>query len=377
MGEKLNIVFLIDALGWEIAEHFGFCNRLSFRAGPLETVLGYSSAAIPSLLTGELPNRHGSWLMYRLARDDSPFRFLRYLPKLPHAVERRLRLLLKRSIDRRGVIRGYYSLYDVPLHILGDFDVAFKADPYAVGQMPLKTVFDEAAEFGIPFKVWTYRTPEEENMRELFSAIEGNDRLLFLYTPELDALMHRVGIFHPDVGRKLQIYEAFVASILEKAGNRGKAISLYLLSDHGMTDVKDGVDVPSSVSRLGYRVKGDYTAFYDSTIARFWCSEPVASRIMESLGGTGWGRILSEEELRTYGCFFEDESYGKQIFLCSPGLMIVPSFMGKQRLAAMHGYDPADRFSKGCFLTNDPEGELPHSILGIKDFLIGKMARGA
>ncbi|MCK5619391.1 MAG: nucleotide pyrophosphatase, partial [Candidatus Krumholzibacteria bacterium] len=61
MSRPLTIVLLIDALGWEIAERFEFCKGLSLRRAPLGTVLGYSSAAIPSLLSGALPSEHGAW----------------------------------------------------------------------------------------------------------------------------------------------------------------------------------------------------------------------------------------------------------------------------------------------------------------------------
>ena len=50
MSYRQTIVLLIDALGWEIAEHFGFATTLLPRRRALGTVLGYSSAAIPSLL---------------------------------------------------------------------------------------------------------------------------------------------------------------------------------------------------------------------------------------------------------------------------------------------------------------------------------------
>ena len=86
--------------------------------------------------------------------------------------------------------------------------------------------------------------------------------------------------------------------------------------------------------------------------------------------------MLSPEELEGYGCYFENSRYGSHIFLLAPGLMIVPSFMGKRPLAAMHGYDPADRFSKGCFLSNLPGANPPVSILDIKSFLIGRLGEG-
>jgi hypothetical protein len=373
MKRTLDIAILIDALGWEIKEHFGFCNTLLPNAVPLETVLGYSSAAIPSLLTGESPQRHGAWSMYKLAPQSSPFAFLRFLPQLPDAVERRARTFVRKIIARRDLIQGYYDLYDIPLHLLKFFDVSSRQDPYLPGSMPVESLFDALAGRGISYRLWNYRTPEEENMRELLAAMTGGDPVLFFYTAELDALMHRWGVFHERVGHKLAQYQDFIERILNTGAKAGIDVNVHIFSDHGMIDVSEVIDLWGTVARKGYRLGRDYMAFYDSTMARFWCDGEVAAGISALLADSGWGRMLPQEELARLGCLFEDGSYGNKIFLLSPGRMIVPSFMGTYRVAAMHGYDPADRFSKGCMLSNQTSGRLPDSILGIKAYLLNRL----
>jgi hypothetical protein len=88
------------------------------------------------------------------------------------------------------------------------------------------------------------------------------------------------------------------------------------------------------------------------------------------LNATGWGRVLTDPELEKLGCRFDDDSYGDTIFLVDPGYLILPSFMGKEPVAAMHGYHPDDRFSRGCFMTNNSDCPLPGSILDIKDLIV-------
>jgi hypothetical protein len=41
--------------------------------------------------------------------------------------------------------------------------------------------------------------------------------------------------------------------------------------------------------------------------------------------------------------------------------------MGRRSIAAMHGYHPDDRFSRGCFMSTRP-GPVPDSILGFKSY---------
>jgi hypothetical protein len=374
---KITVVLLIDALGWEIVRKFGFCEGLLPHRGALGTVLGYSSAAIPSLLSGQPPARHGSWAMYRYSPSTSPFKWLRFLPKLPHALEWRLRVLTRWITDRRKAVRGYYALYDIPLRTLGFFDVAQRGDPYEPGGVANETVFDRLGAEDVPYRLWTYRTPEQDNFDALMNAMASDNRLLFLYTAELDALMHRVGIFHEDVETKLRYYEQAVAKILERGAQAGREVTFCLFSDHGMTDVSRVVDVAREVERWGFAARSDVVAFYDSTMARFWCRPEVKERLVERLNSTGWGRVVTDAELEAYGCGFTDRSYGDVIFLMSPGGLIVPSFMGREAISAMHGYDPEDPFSKGCFMTNDVDSPLPSSILDLKDYLLGRIMEGA
>lgn len=370
--EKLTVVILIDALGWELVRRTGFCKDILPAGGPLDTVLGYSSAAIPSLLSGQPPSSHGAWAMYRYAPEASPFKWLRALPGLPHALEWRLRVLTRWITDRRKAIRGYYDLYDIPLTTLGYFDVAQRGDPYAPGGLGTETLFDALVERGVAYKLWTYRTPEKENFEALLGSLGGSEAMLFLYTAELDALMHRVGVFHEDTAAKLKAYEKAVGEILERAAATGRDVALYLFSDHGMTDVNSVVDIASMVEGWGYRPGKDLVVFYDSTMARFWCREGLREELTAKLNGTGVGRVVSREELEGYGCGFGDRAYGDVIFLMSPGALIVPSFMGREAVRAMHGYDPNDPFSRGCFMTNETD-PLPSSILDLKDYLLERV----
>jgi hypothetical protein len=311
--------------------------------------------------------------MYRLAEGGSPFGYLRRLPRLPRALDWRVRSLTRRITDRRRAIRGYYDLYEIPAHVLGRFDVAQHQDPYLPGGLARESVFDVFANTGIPYRLWNYRTPEEENMGSLLEALGGEDAVLFLYTAELDALMHRVGVFEEAVAARLSRYERFVEQVMETARSRGVEAEVVVLSDHGMTPVDRSVDVWGALERGGKRLGRDYIAFYDSTMARMWCDDDVLALAREHLLETGTGRLLSQGELQAFGCDFPDERYGRHVLLADPGVMIVPSFMGRERLAAMHGYDPNDRFSKGVFLSNDPGGDLPASILDFKDYLVSRV----
>jgi hypothetical protein len=366
MSKHVTLVFLIDALGWEIAEHFGFgSDRFATRAS-LGTVLGYSSAAIPSLLSGSTPVEHGSWAMFRRARGAGVFSSLGWIPPLPHALDWRARRWIRRGIDRRRRVEAYYDLYEIPTHLLHRFDVGQTGDPFRPGGLRRETVFDWMRARGIEYRLWDYRTPETENMHAAVAALDGSAGVLFVYTAELDALMHRVGIFHSSVGARLEVYARFLDDMQRAARERGIELEIIVLSDHGMTDVTDTVDVWGGMERRGFRVGREYLAFFDSTMARSWGDTRAADALTDVFGERGMH--LTTPQLRAFGCHFSDGEYGIDIFLAHPGVLIVPSFMGSARIAAMHGYHPEDRFSRGCFMTTAVM-PAPASILEFKAHL--------
>jgi len=366
MARPVTLVFLVDALGWEIAEHFGFGGDLFATRAPLGTVLGYSAAAIPSLLSGATPAEHGSWAMFRRAEGRGVFSRLRWIPPLPHALDWRARRWIRRGLDRGRRVHAYYDLYEIPTHLLHRFDLGQTGDPFRPGGLARETVFDWMQSRGIRYRLWDYRSDEAENLRAAQASLAEPLDVLFVYTAELDALMHRVGIFHPSVGARLSVYASFLDAMRRDARTRDVDLEIVLLSDHGMTDVADTVDVWGGLERRGLRAGRDHLAFYDSTMVRIWGDGGARAATEELL--VGRGRHLDAPQLRAFGCYFPNGEYGDAIFLADPGVLVVPSFMGARRIAAMHGYHPEDRFSLGCFMTSVSMPALD-SILGFKAHL--------
>ena len=73
-GRDLSLVFLIDALGYEIVDSEGFLDALAATQRPaVRSVLGFSSAAIPTILTGKASSEHGHLVMYHRTQGDSVF----------------------------------------------------------------------------------------------------------------------------------------------------------------------------------------------------------------------------------------------------------------------------------------------------------------
>ena len=84
----LSIYVLVDALGWELIKDRPFLDDVLVEKRWLQTILGYSSGAIPSILCGRYPSEHGHWNLFYRAPATSPFRWSRALRPLPRALSR-------------------------------------------------------------------------------------------------------------------------------------------------------------------------------------------------------------------------------------------------------------------------------------------------
>ena len=360
------VVLLVDALGWELANATpDFAAGLGCRRR-LETILGFSSGALPTLFTGRMPAEHGRWLMYRRRSGDSPFRGFEWLRFLPPRIREsgRLSRRLTRLVAARGV-RGYFHLYEVPRPLLARFDLPERADVFAPGGLPVDSLWDSLGRRGVPWRGWNWRTPEAENFAALEQRVaEGDEPFLFCYTADLDALLHREGSRGAGVRARLERYDALLARLTAAAGRRGEDLWIYLLSDHGMVDVHGTLDVAGALAELPFRWPQDYLVFLDSTMARFWWKDGDARHAAhERLDRLGGGRWLDRAALARAGAP-GDAGWGDEVFLVDPGRLIVPSFMGHSPLAGMHGYDPAHPDMAALLWSNRP---IPDAVRGLTD----------
>lgn len=369
------LVVVIDALSWEVCEsHPGgpWLTGVLPHRRPLTSVLGFSSGAIPALLTGTWPDENGRWLMYARSAGRSPFAVAAWFARLPGRLRRSYRVgrLLHRLVARD--IGGYFSLYEIPWRLLPRFDVAEKRPLFAPQAIPgHATWFDRWAARGYRVGVWDWRTPEAENAAACVRAaaiagVEAAD-VLFWYTPGQDALQHRHGTRAPEVHAHLRWLGERLLEVVRAGGGAGREVWTYLLSDHGMTDVTRVADVMGESERAlsaaaaggGLSEGRDWLAFYDSTLARFWwpsagAHERLRPALRERLEKLGGGRWLTPEEEEALRVRFPDRRFGEDIYLADPGVLFAPSYMGRERVRGMHGYDPGEPTARAVFLSSRP-----------------------
>lgn len=368
MKRLLPLFVFVDACGWEIIKDDPFARRHAPERRRLRSVFGYSSACIPSILSGRWPVETRNWCYFVYDPPHSPFRGLRHLRWLPRALTSRrfFRHRLSRALKVHLKFRGYFDLYNIPFEYISMFDFSEKKNPLQAGGLNRgPNIFDHMQERGIAWHVSEPKHSERQNLDALLADIRS-ERIDFgfLYWPDLDGLLHRVGNTSPEVPAKLEAYEPWLDELMACAREHYDEVQLTIFSDHGMANCDRLLDLRARIEPLGLTMGKDYAVVYDSTMARFWFfTDEARSLVTRCLAGVPQGRILPDAELEEMGTLFPDRYFGELIFLVEEGVLIVPSHMGERPIRAMHGYHPDDPHSYASLLTN--YSDVPEAVTAI------------
>lgn len=369
MSPRLHVFVLIDALGWSYLEGRDFLNDLLPYRQPLRTVLGYSSGAIPTILTGKPPAEHGHWNLFYYDPTHSPFRWLRRFGFLPNTVmESRVTRRLLTEVGRR--LLGLGPLFDcaVSPRLLPFFNYTEKRNIYAPGGVTgAPTIFDELAAARVPHHVYSYHLFQDEEIlqRARQDMAATGPGFYFLYLSEVDAFLHKHCQDAAAVDRRLARYADGLRRVFQQALECDAEASLHVFSDHGMTPVHRHHDLAGELRVLGLRTPEDFLAVYDSTMARFWFfSQNAREAITDQLRSSSCGRILQDAELEKMGILFPDRRHGELVFLLHPGWLLSTSGFNSGGWApmGMHGYHPDDPYSDGVFLARHPPATPVRSL---------------
>ena len=367
MNKKIDIFMFIDALGWEVIKDRHFLEEeLPYRY-PVEMQFGYSSTAIPTILSGKQPVDHKHLNFFYYDPENSPFKIFKYLSFLPEVIfgNWRVRTRLSRLIAKWYGYTGYFSLYSVPFKRLPYFNYIEKKDIFVPGGLtPISNLADELEKRDIPYHISNWRLPEIENIQIAIDEInKGDIQFGFIYTAAMDALLHKVTKAGKEIDIKLEWYSKQVKNILAAADENYDEVSFTIISDHGMTTLTEAIDVQSIVESVPYKWGEDYTSFHDSTLGRYWFHNDAARKaIMNKLEQVPHSHILTKDEKKKYGINFVDNMYGEEILLMEPGYQIAPCDLGVKPLAGMHGFAPEHEDSYASFLSSSQLTSTPRHV---------------
>ncbi|MGH9342631.1 MAG: alkaline phosphatase family protein [Terriglobia bacterium] len=373
---RISLCILIDALGWKVIEDQPFLNGLLVHRQPLKTVLGFSSGAIPSLLTGESPSKHGHWNLFYYDPVNSPFARMRWLRHFPEklANHRITQKLIKETGRRLFHMGPQFECYVKPT-LMPFFNWVERRCIYEPGGISgAPSIFDKLGDAHIPYRAYSYHHWSDQEIldRAQEDLKNSNAEFFFVYLCELDAELHRFWAYPERLKQMLTKYERKLRELCDTALNLDPDASLAIFSDHGMAPVTNRYDLMKDIDALGWKMPDDYLVVYDSTMARFWFfNEAARESISACLAGQYCGQILSDDELQDLGIHFPDRRYGETIFLLNSGFMFYRSdfHSGNWLPEGMHGYHPNDPYSDAVFLSNRPPASPLCSIRNITGYM--------
>lgn len=355
----LNIFVLIDALGWQYVKKTDFLSDCLPYRKPLQTILGYSCGAIPTILTGRPPTTTGHWNLFYYDPEKSPFRWLKFSRFLPSTIaDNRVSRKIMKELGRRVLGMGPLFECSVSPKLLPWFNYVEKKNIYAKrGIGGAQSVFDQLADRDIAHRVYSYhilRDAEifEQAIQDIRSRVAS---FFFLYLSEIDMFLHMHCREVDQVNARLKSYDQQLRRVFQAARNVDPEAAMTVISDHGMTPVQHRCDLVKDIARLRLKMPDEYLAVYDSTMARFWFfNDRAKAGVTNTLEKLQCGQILPDEKLKKLGILFPDRRFGELIFLLDPGWILSESdFNGNGwNPKGMHGYDPADPFSDAIFLSS-------------------------
>lgn len=368
--KTIEIFLFIDALGWKIVNDHHFMENLFPHRKKMDMQFGYSSSAIPTILSGKTPAEHEHLGLFRFAPEASPFKMLSrfaWFFKPARLWDRgRVRHHLSKILKKLYGFTGYFQLYRMPIWKLKFVDYCEKRDLFLSGGMEdIANLHDTLSRMNVEFHISDWHFSDDKNYLAAENAIESGKNFLFVYTASFDGVLHdKVGDFTA-VQSKLDDIQMQIEHLYAKAEEYAENVHFTVISDHGMTPLAGTVDIMSKIAQSGLIFGKDYGACYDSTMARFHYLSASSKNVITEIMKEFPGHFLTMEEEMKYGIFRRDRAFGDGIFLLDTGIQIVPSDMGEKPLNGMHGFAPENEHSFATMLSNTV---LPERIVRVADY---------
>lgn len=198
-----------------------------------------------------------------------------------------------------------------------------------------------------------YGKRDRSSYRRAGDIIRKGGKRIFVFFPDLDGIAHRRGIQSSSYWEKVRWLDEACRRLTEDFLARHPKGKVALLSDHGMAEFEEKVDLGLE-EKFGKPDPEKLVYFYDSLYLRVWFPDPsLKEEVRSFLEENKSGFVLSREERRSFG--LADPSLGEIIFLLREGFAFSPNYFGTRLHRAYHGYHPRLKSQKSILLLNGPE----------------------
>ena len=318
---------------------------------PLENIYAYRGIEA-TLFSGRFPSEHGIWGEFRPADGSRPERLAERFGRGLIAIgdmfpSDRLRLNVRYVVSR--LQRGDSLLPTsnlIPADLLPRFDSSLERAAWDSGSLgAIPTLFDQLRASGQTFETLVY--PEVMHDHQLAGMLRARiaERALpnfwYIKFSALDGLGHRHGPDLEQLGPALQALDSQLAELIEilQSAYTADPIDIVVLSDHGMSQVEQVIDVRKVMRRIEQLAGRDLLYFLDSTTIRIWSpSARVRAAAADMLAELPGLRVLTSDDRRALR-IPDDSATGDVLAACDEGAVVFPDFFRKESAPlGMHGY---------------------------------------
>ena len=270
----------------------------------------------PTIFTGLYPHEHGIWQL----RINSGYNFDKIYTQdyLPDIITTTSQCLIH-------LYTGSYNLAAVPNWRRRRFEIMkTRYDNKVVSEYIKLNGFDTFFNIiGGSNCNYIYRTNlynSDQITPELFSK---NLRLELIETHWLDTISH----WYVDDKQKMIYAYNKIDKLIEylHLECKSKGITLMIISDHGMEQVLNTIDIKKKINEMGIQ-NNEITYYIEASKARFWFhTDSAREKMLDYLSGNSEGVLLSYQDMSRFNLKFEDDRYGEYYFILNPGIIFFPN----------------------------------------------------
>jgi hypothetical protein len=332
----------------KIINGFGFCERAEIFTGVSSIESNYISAI------GYNPER-------------SPYKNLSILLKLISFVDKCIPIPIFQKIIRRLLALLIYRFkhplnpYQIPYQMLKYFALTEDYNDHSkMHALKHESIFDIALMNSKKIHHNSFTGLNKKNngtddnrLDVVLKECSSKYPLYLIYISSMDAYGHKYGPKSIQVKEALKELDGKLKKFVSQFEKKLPQSTYVFLGDHGMTTIKDRVDIKAILYQLEKNIKiqagKDYIYFLDSTMLRVWI-------LSKNLKGEIENYIESQPILNKKGIFYSDhpeykpnKELGDIVWCANSGILISPDFFhtGKDNLKGMHGYLNAEEGGTG------------------------------
>lgn len=337
---------------------------------PLTPGFGYSVNLHMELFAGKTPDQVGYFGEWAMRSAGAPRSRVEALIPLLGGVSKVSRFADKLlHFGLRKVFR--WDTAYIPFEILGLFE---KRGRYPMIQAShVQTIFDRYP-FDMAISDTVRAATGKKDAPTLAKAMDVIDRgapQVFVSLCDLDGISHEHGVNSAPYDQRLAVLDDEIKRLHDRFLERHPDGLVVVLSDHGMANAHQAVDLGLE-KRFGPPRANGLVYFYDSLyLAVLSPDEAQLAEIRAYLADRPEGRLLSDAERAQYG--LTSPSFGQLIFLLHEGFAFNPNYFGYHMLKGYHGYHPDCPSQKGIFLCSARVASPPRRNLEVHGFVTSLM----